>query len=137
MRVRGESGGMGAYKLVQVVAEEVGAGVASVTVVHPEEGAGGPGLVARLVLRPGDVQNDRHSVFVIRAHDALVGVGAVGGHHAVAADRVLGGLVVAHEEVDLPGHRDLVQPLLHLVVVGLVMSIFLRRVKSHLRILNH
>ena len=67
---------------MQVVAQEVGTGVATMTIKDGEKGALGPpvALLLRWFLH---VKNDRYSVFIVVPHDALVCIRGVGLHHPV------------------------------------------------------
>lgn len=64
-------------ELMQVVSEEVGAGVATVAVKDPEEAAFGPFFDVLLDRRLHDVQDDTDAVLVVVANDALVGVSRI------------------------------------------------------------
>lgn len=73
------------YKLMQVVSEELGALIASMTIVDPEEGAFGPILhFSFLALWLHDVQYDRHPVFIVVPDYPLVSISAIGGYDTVS-----------------------------------------------------
>lgn len=59
--------------LMQVILQEIGTSVTTMAIIDGEKGALGP-RVRILVLGPGHVQNDRHSVFIIIPLNPLVGV---------------------------------------------------------------
>ena len=72
-------------ELVQIVTQEIGTNVAPMAVIDAEKGAFWP-LGTAILLRFGfhDVEDDSDAVLVVVAHDALVRIGSVGGHDAVA-----------------------------------------------------
>lgn len=87
------------YQLVQVVAEEISAGIASVAVIHSEEGTLGPNAFKGFLFGFHYVQDDCHAVLVVVAADALVRIGAVPRDHAVVLAAELCVLVVRHQAV--------------------------------------
>ena len=78
---------------MQVVAQEVGARMATMTIENGEEGAFRP-AVTLFLGRFLHVEHDRDSVFVVVSNYSLVCVSCVGPHHAVLFDRVFGRLEV-------------------------------------------
>lgn len=79
-------------ELMQVVSQEVGTGVATVTVKDAEEGALWPMLNVLLLRWLHDVQDDAYSVFVVVTDDALVGVGCIPHNTSIFSDTALSGL---------------------------------------------
>ena len=76
--------------------------MATVAIVDAEKGAFRPlGTAVLLRFRLHDVEDNGHSVFVVVADDALVGVCAVGCDDTVAFGGKFGGLVVRHELLDV------------------------------------
>ena len=73
---------------MEIVTQEICACVASMPVENGKKGAFRP-PIAFLLRRLLHVQHYRHSVFVIVAHDALVGVRCISLDNAVLFDRVL------------------------------------------------
>ena len=84
---------------MQVVAEEIGAGIASVTIIHSEEGALGPNAFKGLLFGLHYVQDYGHTVLVVVAADALVRVGAVPSDYSVVLAAELSVLIVRHQAV--------------------------------------
>ena len=74
---------------MQVVSEEVSACVPTMTVENCKERALWP-PIALLLWRLLHVEYNRHTVFIVVAHDALIGVRRVRLDHAILLDRVLG-----------------------------------------------
>ena len=81
------------HVVMQIVSQKLGAGAAPVAVVDAEERACRPRLVLP-VLRFDDVEDDGDAVLIVVTHEALVCVGCVCAHDAVALVAALGGLVV-------------------------------------------
>jgi len=50
---------------------------------------------------------------------------------------MLGWLIIAHKKVYLPSHGDLVEPLLHHIIVSIIAAVFLWRVERHFAVLDH
>lgn len=85
-------------ELVEVVPEEVGTDMTTVSIVDPEEGAFWPLLPRKLFrLRLHNVEDDGYSIFVIIPDDSLVCIGAVSCHDPVSLRRILCWLVVRHQ----------------------------------------
>jgi len=85
-------GGVLDDELVEVVAQEIGAGVATVAVEDAKEAALGPVGHVLLGRWLHDVEHDADAVFVVVADDALVGVRCVADDVAVLAHATFGGL---------------------------------------------
>jgi hypothetical protein len=86
-------------QLVQLIPQVVSTCSASMSIVDTEEGATRPEL-RLLELRLDDVQDDRHTVFVVITDDALVGVCCVGGYYSVTFARVFGRLITLSKLYD-------------------------------------
>lgn len=91
---------------MQLVAEELGARVATVAVVYSEEAALGP-LLLLTVARLGDVEDDRHAVLVVVAHEALIGYRRVAPDDAVPLDAAFGRLLVRDDDAGARLQRKL------------------------------
>lgn len=90
-------------ELVQIVTQKVGTSRTSMAIIHTKEGTLGPSFGTyktwwcesrTSTLRFDDVEDDRNAVFVVIAHDALVGVGSIGLDDAIAIGWTFCGLVV-------------------------------------------
>jgi uncharacterized membrane protein YhaH (DUF805 family) len=77
--------GISNNKLVKIVTEEVGTGVTSMTVENAEEGTFWP-VIAFLVRRFHNVQNDGYSILIVVSDDALVSVCCISRDDAILAD---------------------------------------------------
>lgn len=78
---------------MEVVSEVVTALVPPVAVIYSEEGTLGPdgqGILGR----GQNIHDDAHSVFIVVAHDALVGIGGIGAYLAIGSLGVFGGFPV-------------------------------------------
>ena len=80
-------------EVMQLVAEELSACVTAMTVVDAKEAAFRPLLILPVAWL-GDVENNGDAIFVIIAHEALVGDGRVAADDSVPLDAALGRLLV-------------------------------------------
>ena len=78
---------------MQVVSEEVSAGMTTVTIKYGEEGTLGP-AIAFFLRRLLHVKNDRYSVLIVVAHNTLIRVCSIGLYDTVFLHRVLSRLEV-------------------------------------------
>lgn len=76
------------YVVMQIVSEIFCTAWTAVSIVDREKGTRGPDLDMVLTLWLDDVQNNRHSVFIIISNDALVCVGSIACYesHALACN---------------------------------------------------
>lgn len=79
-------------ELMQIVSQEVGASVATVTVKNAKEAAFRPFLNVFLDRRLHDVQDNADSVLVVVSNDALVGIRSIAHDETIFADTTFGGL---------------------------------------------
>ncbi len=72
-------------ELVEIISEEISTNMATMSIIDPKKGALGP-LRAMKLLRFWfhDIQNDRDTIFVIVAHDTLIGVRTVRSNYAIS-----------------------------------------------------
>ena len=61
------------HDLMEVVLKEIGAGIASVAVIDGKEAALRPS-VRIFVFRPGHIEDDRNSVFIVVPLNSLMGI---------------------------------------------------------------
>jgi hypothetical protein len=64
-------------KLMQIVTKEVGTGVSSMAIKHPEKAAFGPIINIFFRWWLHYIQNYAYSIFVVVSDDTLIGVGSV------------------------------------------------------------
>lgn len=89
------------HEVVQLVPKKLGALLTSMPVVDAKEAAFWPGFVFP-VLWFGDIEDDRHSVFVVVPDQTLVGDGGIRPHDPVPLDGAFCRFLVRY---DNPGTR--------------------------------
>jgi hypothetical protein len=84
-------------KVVEVVAEEFGADMSPMSIIHTKERALGP-LFMFAIFWLDDVEDDGDPVLVIGTYEALIGVGGICPNYAIPLQGTFSGLVVGYDD---------------------------------------